>query len=189
MKLLVRLAFGIMLLFLYLLSLIAIELAGEARWHEFNPTKNLSCAISPENKNDHNDYGISVGWLAIPSICCLCGINWILTAAVEFVCAQCPYSMKGLMFGIGYFSIGFSVGVFYYFSSLFHNQAFKSLGPLSCIFWFLLASAVVVLSFAVLFVIASCCYKKRQREDHLPNQQCYAESYYGKNLSSSLGSI
>ena len=183
LKIMVRFLLGIMLILLHMFSLLGIELIGEGKWHKKNSNKSLSCAMSPHVDGNHDDYGISIGWLTVPSILSSVGNCFIAVAIIEFISAQSPYSMKGLMFGLVYFTTTASFGLFYSFSVLFQDHASKLSSNLGCMFWFLLASTVLMAVLVLAFLIACCYFKNRQRDDILPNQHCFAESYYERHLS------
>ena len=55
-------------------------------------------------------------------------------------------------------------------------------GTLSCGFWYVLTSLIYLLIVMVALVIAMRWYKKRKREDVLPNEQIFAERYYSRNM-------
>ena len=109
--------------------------------------------------------------------------SFVLVGGLEFFCAQVPYSMKGLVAGIIY---GF-IGIFMMLSQE-AVLAFKmksldwGTGILSCGFWYLLMLLVYLVIVIAANVVVMRWYKKRKREDVLPNEQIFAERYYSRNL-------
>ena len=107
----------------------------------------------------------------------------VVIGALEFYCAQVPYSMKGLVAGIIY-------GLLAIFMMLSRGvlQPFKSesldwgTGILSCGFWYLLTLLIYLVIVMAATVVVMRWYKKRKREDVLPNEQIFAERYYSKNV-------
>ena len=54
-------------------------------------------------------------------------------------------------------------------------------GVISCEFWYTLLLLIIETAVGVTLVIAMKLYKKRKREDVLPNEHIFAESYYAKD--------
>jgi len=105
-------------------------------------------------------------------------------STIEFVCAQAPYSMKGLLFGMAYALFGvFCVLIFLTYLIFLFLRKHHQLQPLGCLFWFLLTFMVAVLIFGFLFLLANCTYKKRQRSENLPSEHYFAEDYYGRSVA------
>ena len=127
---------------------------------------------------DSNIYMLS----AIPEIVSAVSYIFILVGTIEVLCAQVPYSMKGVFVGIFYGSLILFLLINSGISQLFEidPSAWKSDTIVSCRFWYLLikVSFLLIAAIGVLFVIV--CFKKRKREDILPNEQIFAERYYSK---------
>ena len=107
-----------------------------------------------------------------------------ITGALEFYCAQVPYSMKGLagcwhfLCPIGFFTM-LSQGLLLPFTM---TSLEWGTGTLSYGFWYLL-TVMIFLSIAMAAtVVVMRLYKKRKREDVLPNEQIFAERYYSKDI-------
>lgn len=100
-------------------------------------------------------------------------------STLEFLCAQSPYSMKGLLFGMLYANCSVFVVLTYIGFLPFHfevghiNWAYKGCG-----FWFFVAYLGVSLILTTLFTVMNCTYKKRQRSETLPSEHYFAEGYY-----------
>ena len=113
---------------------------------------------------------------AIAEVCYLVG-------SIEFFCAQIPYTMKGLVAGCAYglitLFVSFNVGLFYIFKIRFNIWKRQSL--LNCEFWYLQTKTIPTFIVLLLFGLAITCYKRRKREDVLPNEHFFAEQYYSKN--------
>ena len=52
----------------------------------------------------------------------------------------------------------------------------------SCEFWYLLIKLIFLLAAIVSSLLVAVCYRKRKRDDVLPNEQIFAERYYSKKL-------
>lgn len=186
-RILTRLAIGMSLLLLFLLSLISIELYGQTSWHYRNSIQNSNettapfCPLSPPSPphpiRDHH-YPLPYAWLALPSILYTAGTCIVGVAMIEFMSSQCPYSMKGLMLGLFYLVVGISICIFYPLSLLFSSKALRAgFATLNCAFWYLLTCTVLALAIGVAFLAACFRYRNRQREDDLPTQQFLADIY------------
>ena len=133
---------------------------------------------SINNTLDYRWYIISECLFAFSEIC-------LLKGSLEFYCAQVPYSMKGLLAGFNYGLItlfaSFNYGLIYIFEINFHTWEKQTI--LNCGFWYLLTKIIPGIILLLLSILAFKCYKKRKREDVLPNEHIFAEQYYSKTLS------
>ena len=99
---------------------------------------------------------------------------------IEFICAQTPYSMRGLMFGASYGTMAVLYIIGYGISELLTSKIIpwgKGL-VISCEFWYLLLNIVLLGFMGVVVAVFTRCYKKRKRENVLPNEQIFDERYY-----------
>ena len=108
----------------------------------------------------------------------------LITSAIEFLCAQIPYSMKGVMVGLffGSLVVFFVVdtGVGLVFKHTF--QAWNTNSLFSCGFWYLMTKGIILLIALLILILLAVNYKKRKREDVLPNEHIFAERFYSKKL-------
>ena len=103
----------------------------------------------------------------------------IIIGMLEFYSAQVPYSMKGVLAGIAYSTIVLYLLVFYAIEKLFEKPSFTwGTGVISCEFWYFVTLLSLLTMLLVVSFIALKWYKKRKREDVLPNEQIFAERYY-----------
>ena len=109
----------------------------------------------------------------------------LLTSAAEFVCAQSPYSMKGLLIGISFvvlaFSLGLSAGVVKVI------QEYVKPGG-KCGIWLHTAIAGALIATTLIHVITTKCYKLRRRDEIWDNEQMFAENYLDKCITQRLKS-
>ena len=105
-----------------------------------------------------------------------------MIGALEFYCAQVPYSMKGVVAGIFYSLLGFFIMFSQGLLLPFKMTSLEwGMGTLSCGFWYLLTLLIYLLIMMGASVVVMRWYKKRKREDVLPNEQIFAERYYSRN--------
>ena len=160
-----------------LLDLIGhIKLGGNAM--------NVTCLLELDVVEDDtplNLLPLDHKWAMIPYNLYIISIGLMATAAVQFISAQSPYSMKGLMFGLGYgisgVSISFNYLILLPITSTAHKWPSNRYG---CGTWYLLSASIVLLVMLVLLCVFSRKYKRRQRADVLPNEHIFAINYYSR---------
>lgn len=119
--------------------------------------------------------------MAIPNILNCFSVVTLLTGGVELFYAQMPYSMRGLVCGVLYGStekfalIGYGI-------SLILILGIKSItwGTGLVTLWVLIffVDFILLSNNDTLMFILGVLYKKRNREDVLPNEHIFAERYY-----------
>ena len=167
---------------------IMLALTTYARQHytHITPSSNatLSCMFSESHDSlNFLSETLDYRWLIILEALVAISELLAIIGALEFYCAQVPYSMKGLVAGIFYGLVGFfmmlSQGLLLPFTM---TSLEWGTGTLSCGFWYLLTLLIYLLIMMAASVIVMRWYKKRKREDVLPNEQIFAERYYSRNL-------
>ena len=111
-----------------------------------------------------------------------------LPTVLEFICAQSPHTMRGLLVGLFYLIYGIFNGVAALIILLF-AKTFESYKlthhPLSCGSWFYFTTAVIALVGVVIYFFISRWYKKRQRGgQEFVNERAILESYYDTSTES-----
>ena len=62
---------------------------------------NITCLVEiKENRTAHNSLPLDYKWIIFPESLTTVSYIFMFSAAIEFVCAQSPYSMKGLIAGL-----------------------------------------------------------------------------------------
>ena len=119
---------------------------------------------------------------ALPEVISAVSFVLILVGSIEILCAQVPYSMKGLVIGIFYGSMVFFLFLNNVIVQLFiwKSYLWKTKSVFSCGFWYLQIKLVVHLIALFSLLLAVVYYKKRKRDDVLPNEQIFAERYYSQ---------
>ena len=106
----------------------------------------------------------------------------IIVAFLEFLCAQVPYSMKGLVTGIAYTFLVIYIPAFSAIKQIFKKQSVMwGTGVISCGFWYIMTEISLLTIAIVISYVVGKCYKNRQREDVLPNEHIFAERYYSQS--------
>ena len=121
-----------------------------------------------------------IKWMVLPNILIdAISIVTLSIGGIEFICAQTPYSMKGLMVGTVYGSVVIIALIGYGITVPFTRRMITwSTGVISCGFWYLLLVIIVLIFNSTLLLILGKLYKNRKREDVLSNEQIFAERYY-----------
>ena len=167
---------------------IMLALMTYARQHYTHITASsnatLSCIFNKSNDSlNFLSETLDYRWLIILEALMAISELFAVVGALEFYCAQVPYSMKGLVAGIFYgllvFFIILSQGLLLPFKM---TSSEWGTGTLSCGFWYLLMLLIYLLIMMAASVVVMRWYKKRKREDVLPNEQIFAERYYSRNL-------
>ena len=109
----------------------------------------------------------------------------IFTATFEFICAQSPNRMRGLVVGIFYCRNGINRLINAVLQVTFLNihsykPGYKFLFP-SCSPWFYYLNLAGSISGTIAFSMAALCYKKRRRQD-VSFQQSIVENVYENDI-------
>ena len=120
-----------------------------------------------------------IHWRIIYNSDCL----FFSSTALEFLCAQAPYNMRGMLIGIYYSMRGIFAlfgGVFVLAFTLGFEQNHYPPSP-SCGTLYYVFTALVALVGLIVYIFVSKAYKPRQRDDidTLLNQQTFVVNYYG----------
>ena len=118
-------------------------------------------------------------WMAIPDILQSISLTMIYLGTFEFLSAQVPYFMKGVMVGVTLCFMFLSGAVWFVLSIPFNRKlSIWGTGTISCGFWYTLLLAILQICGCVILIILIKWYKKRKQQDVLPNEHIFAERYY-----------
>ncbi len=120
-------------------------------------------------------------WNILPEfeVFCVTSDLLIYIGTLEFLCAQVPYSMKGLVTGTVYALLGLYMSAFSELQQFYTtNSTHWGNRVISCEFWFFTTKIAMLTVGIFIFCVILKCYKNRKREDVLPNEQIFAERYY-----------
>jgi peptide/histidine transporter 3/4 len=119
-------------------------------------------------------------WIVIPDFLQALSTTMLQIGAVEFLSAQVPHFMKGLMIGMTCCFLFISSAIWFVLSIPFtkNKLAIWGSGTISCGFWFSLIVAVTLIVLCPILAMLTKWYKKRRRQDVLPNEHIFAERYY-----------
>ena len=157
---------------------LSVDMVGHSHT---NATMSLECMFVA-NTTSSSTVDINYFWVGIP-LSIIIGIE-LLTLFVslfEFICAQTPYDMKGLIVGLGFCAVALSetlvgVSLIPWVLAWPQPQTYPT-----CAFWFYLFVILVTVVSLVIFCIVAKWYKKRERNELL-HQQRFVEDYYDKYI-------
>ena len=156
----ITLKFLISLLFLLVAVLVLLGIQSNSYISYFK--KNVTCIF--ENDPPHLDMHFDAHWIILPNT--LNGLSMLLfiLSGIEFICAQAPFNMKGLVIGIGCALFGLCALIHSSLSEVFTStpRLWKK-APLTCGIWFFMMEGVIVLVGFILAVVMVKLYKKRER--------------------------
>ena len=135
------------------------------------------------NRTASSVVDINFLWVGIP-LSVVIGIEALsnYAALFEFLCAQTPHTMKGLIVGLSFASVlGLSPALAGATLTTWTHAWSQPVTYPTCAFWFYLFIIVVTVVGLVMFGIVAKWYKKRER-DELLHQQRFVEDYYNKYI-------
>ena len=170
LRIFTRFSIGGILLTLHIIGLLSVEAVREfGPGSNFAREMNFTCAgyISGSlPKWCDSPRGDSYYWMTLLSSVQVLGQYLCMTAGLEFVCAQAPYSMKGIIFGFVYTFLGLSLALLELVFLPFHRTVISVSGEVvGCVFWFLLVCMLCTLVLGVILAVVSRCYKNRERDE------------------------
>ena len=171
-----RIGFGMIFLSISPLSALILDIVK----HQLHSSETCLLRSTPNSSNQNHDSSshiISEWYLAIPFTFNALGYTLFYTAAYEFICAQSPHAMKGLIIGT-FFAIK---GIFQLIGALIvllFSTVYTTPRP-SCGSAYFLVAVLITLAGLVVYVLVARRYKYRQR-DEPDNIYRYAEDYFSK---------
>ncbi len=157
LKILTRLTIGGFCCMLSLIIILSIMSS-----HQLPSSKNHISPNSTKTEEENANY-----WFILPSLLNSIGMYLGMVSGNEFICAQCPYRMKGLIYGLLYFCLGCGFSFF----SIVDMEEVISIIPdhysilLNLTSYKLVINISIVLLFGIVGIGGVCCYKVRSRED------------------------
>jgi len=149
-----------------------------------NATDHLECmfVLNITYNNSAVDINVNYFWVVIP-LSIIIGIELLIVffSLFEFICAQTPYDMKGLIIGLVFCGVALSEALT---GATLITWVYAWLQPPTyptCAFWFYLFVILVTVVSLVMFCIVAKWYKKRERNELL-HEQRFVEDFYDKYI-------
>jgi peptide/histidine transporter 3/4 len=144
---------------------------------DHNTTITINCLFYASHGSLSDSFDFR--WMMIPDFLESISLTMIYIGTFEFLAAQVPYFMKGLMVGLALCSLFFSGTVWFMLSIPFTKRlSIWGTGTISCGFWYMLLLIVTQICCCIILIILTRWYKKRKRQDVLPSEHIFAERYY-----------
>ena len=151
-------------------SMVLLDLSGHLLYYHQNG-EGMACMLTHTFDGNNNTSTLKLHWgvVILPTLLQVVAPMLVITTTFEFITAQSPYAMKGLLVGV-FFAI---MGIFEFLGSLmllpFYLPQYWSndnieVPVVNCGFGYLLSVCAVGISGLVLFSIAAKSYKYRQRK-------------------------
>ena len=134
------------------------------------------------NSTSSSVVDINFLWVGIP-LGIVAGIELItiFISLFEFVCAQTPYTMKGLIIGLSCSSLGLSTALTGVTLTTWAHAWSQPVTYPTCAFWFYLFLILVTIVGLVMFGVVAKWYKKRERNEVFEEQR-FVEDFYDKYI-------
>ena len=143
-----------------LLALSGIELATFQLERRSNQTT-FKCLLQTDIAYPKID--INVHWVILPNILNGLSMFFIILSGIEFVCAQAPFSMKGLLLGLACALFGLGVLIHAVISQPFKDPKVWQKSPLTCGMWYFIMEGILVLIGLIVTTVIIKTYKRRAR--------------------------
>ena len=184
-RILTRLEIGIVLYILGVLSMLIIDVVGHSVTIDTANTTQYLFLERYEGENNNPFFFFKFPWyvLAIPNCFSIISYSLILVTLLEFISAQAPQPMKGLIFGV-FFAIK---GIFVFISAAFlipFSLKFSIIATSSdvhCGTSYFFLTLMVSLVGLVLFACVKRRYKYRVRDEE-PFSQAVVEEIFERRL-------
>ena len=182
-RIIYRMGIGVVLKITSVIAMFTLLVVANHR----NPSQNI-CLFISEYRDRENYYSPTLDFPAevLVILNFLNGISSpiVYITVLEFISAQSPHTMKGLLLGVFYAfrGLSFTLGC----ASIFPFADIKLWGDyhgiFDCGFYYYLSNSVLGVIGLVVFLIAAKWYRNRERDD-LPYSHQYAEDYYSRYAS------
>ena len=187
-RILTRLGVGMIFCVLSLISMLVIEVIGYNTTGsvEGNGTADVgNCFFIAEVRNDSDHpfaqtFNFDSSVLLVPNVLNAIGPTVVYITMLEFVSAQSPHNMKGLLVGMffavrGLFTL-LGLIALYPIAISYHHHSIRHIG-LSCGTFYYTLLVVVGVCTLLLYRVVVRRYRFRRREEE-PFNQIYIENYY-----------
>ena len=182
-RIFVRTGVGIVIYSMGIVAMLAADITGHLHGDKNDPR----CIFNAQLINDTVVYfpHLDMHWsfLIAPNILLGIGPSLVTVSIIEFISAQSPHSMKGLLLG-AFFSI---TGVFQFIGSVlivpFASYTKDKYYPgFSCLLDYLILIFVIAIIGLILFCVVALKYKYRERDDR-PYDQRFVVDVYDRYLN------
>ena len=179
-----KIAFGVLLLIATIVALIVLLVVARNNILEHNTSNHHNATILCifYEADGALSSGLDYQWMTIPNFLYSLSLTALSIGTIEFIISQTPYSMRGILVGSLYGMLAlFAVLIVVVSFPFTRMSSIWGKGTISCGFWYALLLLVAEIVMGIILGVAIKVYKKRKREDVLPNEHIFAERYYAKD--------
>ena len=167
---------SIVLLIITVLSLLGIESAVYVQQLSEEPTAS-KCIFQQQQYYQSN---VGIYWMLIPYALIGMSLYLFMFSGIQFICAQAPFNMKGLIIGLsfalyGSMSVVQSVLSIPFIGSSKYIASWQKV-PLTCGMWYLIMEGTIVLAGFILVIVMVKMYKRRERTNSMLSQSYLQDS-------------
>ena len=175
-----RAGLGIVLLLLAVFTCAGLEAVG-TQLNANGVYTNSTCFFDLSEFRTDRVLLLSYLWTIIPNVLWACALYLATIAFVEFHCAQTPYSVKGLIFGMYFGGMGVSYAVFkgLLVPIKIGIRSWEIIAVIGCGTLYFLCLLVVLLFLSSTFWFCYKYYKPRLRTYRDATEGLVQDSYYG----------
>lgn len=164
--------FGMVIMFCCVLSQLILDIVGHTS------STSVPCLFVPMENGTAVTLNLSHKWYGLPSALSGLALMVFYISSYQFVLAQTPYSMKGLMVGLFYMLRGFfSIIRIIITQSFSLSFAQHPITAPSCGFWYYLLNCLIVAAGFVVFCAVGRRYRRRERGQNV-YERAYVEKYF-----------
>ena len=185
-KIVHRILFAALLFSLTPLNMLAVDLSGHAL--KSTGEHNDTCIFLQRALFSVKNELLNLHWsvLILPNLTKTLALDLIMASTFEFISAQSPHTMKGVLVGLlfavrGLFQLIAAIVLFPFSLKNPWNLVAKETPQISCEFSYYLVISVIAFVGLVLFAVAARKYKYRKREEE-PYSQSRVEEIYDRML-------
>ncbi len=144
----------------------------------YTHTTSTTCMLTSESSVQ---FPVNPLWIFVPEMILLNSVVFLFhNSILEFICAQAPYVLRGMLVGLMYSvyitSYALGAGIYTAWKSVYQEKDSNS--P-SCGIWFYLFISITETLGCVLWCVVAKWYKRRERDEP---EMCriFAENYYSR---------
>ena len=185
-KIIHRILFAALLFSLTPVNMLAVDLTGHILKTN---TSNETCLFFSEvGRKKLSFEPLHLHWSVLipPNLTKTLALDLIMASTFEFISAQSPHTMKGVLVGLlfavrGFFQLTEAVLLFPFSVKIIWNKVAIETPQITCEFSYYLVTSFIALVGLVLFAIAARKYQYRKREEE-PYSQSRVEEIYDRML-------
>ena len=185
LRIMYRFLLGILLLCLYELCIMSTEIVAIYNSSHHNGTCFLFYGKGKHRMHHYLQVSVDYRWLILSRGFSTGSMYLLITSSIEFIYAQAPYSMKGLLAGIIYCWAGVMAGVIlalwdYALNNAADKVTSDSFASYSCGIWFYASAFAFTLLLFFIGVGFVKWYTFRRRDENIHNEQIFAVDYFDR---------